>query len=49
MKTETAVNSDENYEDRRWTITMQVYGIIHMVLLLERGGSQFKVNFLRNV
>ena len=40
--TETTVHSDENFKDRRWTVTMQVHGIIHMDSLLERDGSQFK-------
>ena len=41
-RTETIVHSDENFKDRRWTVTMQVHGIIHVDLLLERDGSQFK-------
>lgn len=44
MKTETAVHLDENCEDIR-IVTMQVQGVIHMDLLLERGGSQFEVCF----
>lgn len=44
VKTETAVHLDENCEDIR-IVTMQVQGVIHMDLLLERGGSQFEVCF----